>query len=153
VKKRFVAWLKAEREKAGYATWQELAVKLDVQLRLVQKWAGKGGLPDTEHYQALLDVFGETQGPLGRGFRSGGQAVPDVVEPAPQADRLEQIEATLARIEAAVSELRDELRGDRARAGLERGADHDEAAELEPKRRAGRPRPSRSRLPRPGTPP
>lgn len=68
VRVRFAAWLKEARVDAGIETQQDLAVRLGVHLRLVQKWEGATGLPAAENYQRLLDALNVSIGPLGAGF-------------------------------------------------------------------------------------
>jgi transcriptional regulator with XRE-family HTH domain len=74
---------------------KELAALVGVDTQTISRWENAVSEPSPENRERLRKI---------------GVELPDVVEPAPQADRLERIEATLARIEAAVSELRDELR-------------------------------------------
>jgi transcriptional regulator with XRE-family HTH domain len=99
-RRRFSTWLKQARVDAGYDTQSAFANELDIHLRLLQKWEGAEGLPDAQNYQRLLATLGVASGPLDE-YRTVSQR-PSI------ADRV-------ALLEAEVSALRAELRGDAPR--------------------------------------
>jgi transcriptional regulator with XRE-family HTH domain len=85
----------AIRAYRGRSKQKELAARVGVDSQTISRWERGTSEPGPENRERLLEL---------------GVELPAVIEPPAEIDRLERIEATLERIELAVTALRDEVR-------------------------------------------